>query len=372
MIIEIKGCGCHNKGAEMMLLTILQELKSDEIKFCVPAGPNLKYECYSKYGLYPKLWLNIKGFQIGKIGKFIPKRLREIYGIIIDEEVDVILDASGFAYSSQWGDSPTIEMAKNVLRWKKQRKKIILLPQAFGPFDNEVIRKHMKIIIENADLVFARDEDSFNYLYEISKSENIKLYPDFTILFKGKLPPYWDNKLEVAVVPNKRMKDKRKDSEQYEIFMKEVIEYFQKNGVQPFFLIFGGKEDEELANSINNLLKKKIPLIIEGNPYFIKGIIASTRGLVGSRFHSLVCALNSNVIAIGTGWSHKYRNLFKEYDFEDGLIDFNMDFDVVKNRLNLIISNDKKVKEKLEERNAVLENKAKEMFNIVKGVIFGK
>lgn len=371
MIIEIKGCGCHNKGAEVMLLTILQELKGENIKFCVSAGPNFKYECYSKYGLYPKLWLSIKGFQIGRIGKFIPKRLREIYGIIIDEEVDVVIDASGFAYSSQWGNGLTVKMAKNVIRWKKQGKKIILMPQAFGPFENEVIRKYMKIIIDNSDLIFARDADSFNYLRELSKSEKIKHYPDFTNIFKGTLPPYWNEKLEIAIVPNKRMKDKRRDSERYEIFMKEIIEYFQKNNMSPFFLIFGGKEDEELANGINKFLPNKIPVIKEENPYFIKGIIASSKGLVGSRFHSLAFALSSNVIAIGTGWSHKYLNLFKEYEFEEGLIDLNMDFNEVKNRLNLIINDNKDIKEKLKGINQILENKTREMFNIVKRVVFG-
>ncbi len=366
MIVEIKGTGSHNKGSEMMLLTILQELKDSSIKFCVAANYQCKYECYSKYELYPKLWLKAKGIQLGLFGKFIPKRLRDIFGIIIDEDVDIILDASGFAYSSQWGIEPTKEMAKNTVRWKKQNKKIILLPQAFGYFEDKKIKKYMKIIIENSNLIFARDKKSYNELMKIKKSSKILLYPDFTNLFKGKKPTYWNQDLEICIVPNKRMKDKKKDSDNYENFLANVIQYFQTNSLKPFFLIHGGHEDEELAKKINSILEKEILIINEENPFFIKGIIANSKGMVGSRFHSLVSALSSNVIAIGTGWSHKYEYLFREYDFEDGFVDVNINFDNVKKRLDLIIKKDKNILKKLKINNERLKNRSKEMFFLLK------
>ena len=90
MMIEIKGCGNHNKGAEMMLLTILQELKDENRKFCVPAQYNCNYECYSRYGLYPKLWLKVKGFQLGYLGKFIPKKLYLNYCLFVDRYLTYI------------------------------------------------------------------------------------------------------------------------------------------------------------------------------------------------------------------------------------------------------------------------------------------
>jgi len=109
VIIEIKGAGSQNKGAEMMLLTILQELKktSSEIKFTVtPCIGVCEYGFFSKYGLYPKVWLSFKGFQFGRLGRFIPKKIRTMYGLITNDEIDVVLDASGFAYSDQWGEYP--------------------------------------------------------------------------------------------------------------------------------------------------------------------------------------------------------------------------------------------------------------------------
>ena len=144
MIIEIRGTGSHNKGSEMMLLTILEQLKDQNIKFVItPQLGSCEYAFYSRLGLYPKIWFRYKGFQFGKFGKFIPKKLRDLYGMVIDEEIDMILDASGFAYSSHWGDYPTKIMAEESKRWKKMGKKIILMPQAFGPFENDTIKQYM-------------------------------------------------------------------------------------------------------------------------------------------------------------------------------------------------------------------------------------
>jgi len=215
-------------------------------------------------------------------------------------------------------------------------------------------------------LIYARDEASYLYLKEIRDSEKIKLYPDFTNIFEGKIPPYWDEKLEVAIVPNVRMKDKRQDGARYEFFLKRIIEYLLKNGKQPFFLIHGGSEDRMLAERINSMLSKNIPIVDEEDLYYIKGIISKSKGVIGSRYHSLVSALSSNVVAIGTGWSHKYQYLFKDYEFEEGLIDMGMDFEEIQKRLDLIINQDSKVINNIAIKNTILFKKSEEMFTLLK------
>lgn len=373
MIIEIKGTGSHNKGAEMMLLTILQELKktSSDIKFAItPKQNSSEYSFYSKLGLFPKVWFKYKGFQLGKLGKFIPKKLRNLYGMILDEEVDAILDASGFAYTSQWGIARTKIMAEESTRWKKENKKIILLPQAFGPFEDKAIKDYMIQIINNSNMIYARDEFSYKELLQLKNdTSKIKLFSDFTILFKGVKPKYFDpEKYNVCIVPNIRMKDMRSDSDGYEEFFSRIIKKIQDKKLKPFFLVHGGVEDKPLIDRINSYLDDEIDIISEENPYYIKGIIENSKGLIGSRFHSLASALYSGVPSIGTGWSHKYQYLFEEFNYKEGLIDLNLSDAELDYKLELITSEVKrqKIKSKLCLHNESIEKNTIEMFMQIK------
>ena len=376
MIIEIRGTGSHNKGAEMMLLTILQQLPKDkrDIKFTVaPRIGSCEYSFYSKLSLYPKVWLEYKGFQFGVFGKFLPQKIRQMYGLIIDEEVDVVLDASGFAYGEQWGVYPSKMMAKYIKQWKNRGKKVILMPQAFGPFRNKSIKPYIREIIENADLVYARDEYSYQELMNICPdAKNIKIAPDFTILLKGEIPSYFDrDKHQICIIPNKRMLDKMNDSIQYINVLTKSINYIQKNILNPFFLIQGGKKDLELAKEINNRLETKIPIINEENPIYIKGIIQSSLGLVGSRFHSIASALYAAKVAIGTGWTHKYEYLYREFDFVEGFINLKIEDEKLYKTLGLFIDENKReyIREKLIVKSKDIEKQAIQMFDEIKTII---
>jgi len=61
-------------------------------------------------------------------------------------------------------------------------------------------------------------------------------------------------------------------------------------------------------------------MVVDPSPEEAKGIIASSRALIGSRYHALVGALSQGTPAIGTGWTHKYQALFAEYGCEECLI----------------------------------------------------
>lgn len=378
MIVEIKGTGPHNKGAEMMLLTIIQELRKfdSNIKFTITPSLNngSTYEFYSALSIYPKLWLTYKGIDFSKFGRFIPKKLRQLYGLILDEDIDVVLDASGFAYSDQWGEYPVKEMAKQSENWKKNGTKVILLPQAFGPFENQSIKKNMKKIIENTTLIYARDEYSYKELLKLdNNTKKIQLCPDFTVLFKGELPEYFDvRQHQICIVPNQRIKDKGNDTDNYEEFLIEIIKKLQSSELSPFFLIHGGDEDKVLADFINNKLTTKIEIIDERNPYFIKGIIENSMGLIGSRFHSLASGLYSGIPTLGTGWSHKYEYLFKGFQFEEGLMDINEKD--IEEKLKLIISKDERkvVAEKLINSKKEIESKTLDMFSEIFSIMTRK
>jgi len=292
---------------------------------------------------------------------------------VLDNETDVVLDASGFAYSDQWGEYPARAMAHCTEKWKKMGKKVIMMPQAFGPFKNRSIILHMRRIIENADLIFARDDFSLKALLKIENNPGkIKSSPDFTILLTGVRPEYFDPEIhQICIVPNQRMMDKTKSPNQYLSMLMKAIRCVQRRCLKPFFLIHGGEEDLNLANKINMRLPGQIPIIREDDPLRTKGIIQNSLGLIGSRYHALASALSSGVVAVGTGWSHKYEHLFRDMGFFEGLLRSDLPDEELYRKLDTLLDKEKREihSARLIKRAKKQSEKSKEMFRVLKATI---
>ncbi|MGM0612991.1 MAG: polysaccharide pyruvyl transferase family protein, partial [Bacteroidota bacterium] len=135
MYIEIRKAGFVNKGAQLMLHAILQQMQEafPDARFVMAPNPKLApYEDRARMGFYQKAWYWRYRRQWGNLAQYLPQRIRKMYGIVLDREVDVVLDASGFSYGDQHDISNLFELADSCKRWKKNNTKIIFLPQAFG------------------------------------------------------------------------------------------------------------------------------------------------------------------------------------------------------------------------------------------------
>lgn len=328
MIIEIRKAGFINKGAELMLLSILTRLRSRYPDAVIVIEPTHKtssqpWDKIVDLGLYPKASLYYKSFQWGRIAALLPTKAREMFGLILDKEIDVVIDAAGFAYSDQWGSNSSLELADSSARWRKQGTKVILMPQAFGPYENLRIRKAIQKAVNNIDLIMPREQTSYDYLIEVVGSrDNISIYPDFTNLMAGVLPDYFDRNIYgVCLVPNYRMIDKApsEHSQKYLPLMISCAKYLKGRNLKPFILVHEGEHDRSLANQLSEGAGS-VPVLTEANPLKIKGILGASQATIGSRFHGLASALSQGVPSIATGWSHKYQELFREYSFEEGVI----------------------------------------------------
>src|SRR5690606_3971596 len=64
----------------------------------------------------------------------VPQSLRTKLGLERAEDAAGVLDASGFAFSDQWGPEVAQWLVQELNSKKNRRQKLVLLPQAFGPF----------------------------------------------------------------------------------------------------------------------------------------------------------------------------------------------------------------------------------------------
>lgn len=328
MNVEIRNVEFNNKGAELMLYSIIQRMQNLSADYKLVLKPNLDscpYHKFSKLGIYSKqLPIQRMGVHFGDLMSLIPNYLRKLYGIVLDKEIQVVLDASGFAYGDPFGIEPTKNLLVASKRWKKQNTKLILLPQAFGPFSSQKIRSSMSQVIENSELIFARDSVSYENLKSLaSDSSKIRLAPDFTNLAKSEAvqnAESFDGRF--CVIPNMQMirKAKSEEAKKYIPFMAKCLRYLNENNRNPYILIHESKVDLALAQEIITHAGCPVDIIEETNPLKIKEIIRLSDGILASRFHGLVSALSQGIPALGTGWSHKYQMLFNDYDFPKGLL----------------------------------------------------
>lgn len=376
MIIEIRQAGFVNKGAELMLHAVVQKVREryPDAKLTmapVYGGSEDTFEKMRSLNLYPKVWLWRKGIDFGQLADYIPKnKLFKRYGLIFTSEIDIVIDAAGFSYSDQWGADSSRELSRSSTKWKKNGTKLIMLPQAFGPFNSDDISKYVKKWIENADLIFAREADSYEHLTQlVDKQDKIKLFPDFTNLVKGTLPEEYNaTDKRIALVPNYRMIDMaaKEESEAYLPFMIRCAQYLVQQGEKPFILVHEGVNDQMLAEKISEAVDG-IPIVIEANPLHIKGILGTCDATIGSRFHGLVSALSQGVPSLATGWSHKYLKLFQDYDFENGIINVLDSDEILEDKIDLLIKseNSESLRKKLELKSNELKKLSEDMWELV-------
>ncbi|MDB4772859.1 polysaccharide pyruvyl transferase family protein [Verrucomicrobiales bacterium] len=319
MIVELVGVGTSNKGAELMFHAIVEQVRAmrSDAQFVVDpiSGP---YAWRSANGLLHLFDPAGSGRMGQVIAKLMHQGYRQRFGLVAPYEVDVALGAEGYAYGDPWKP----EWVENAAARYEQRKKlgqtIILLPQAFGPFENQRVRKATIRIVRSAKLVYARDQQSFDFLREITDIEHLKLAPDFTNLLKGKVPDGWGRENGVAVVPNQKMiSHSNNGRDVYVELMAKAIDEVQSTGFNPFLLVHETASDEKLAVVLKNRCSKEIEIVSNPDPLELKGILGSCVYTIGSRFHGLVSALSQGIPSIGTSWSHKYHYLFRDYCVED-------------------------------------------------------
>jgi colanic acid/amylovoran biosynthesis protein len=236
-------------------------------------------------------------------------------------EIDAVLDASGFAFSDQWGSSGAFDLLKKMETPARRGKPLILLPQALGPFRNAEVAAASRALFRRASLVCARDTLSHEAATELGVSSDVlRQYPDFTVGIAPQLPQGFQLPKEFsAIVPNLRMMDKGASASTYLDFLSRSISLLQSRAMNPVFVLHDAEEDRKVIERIY-ATGISIPVIEHEDPRVLKAILGRATLVIGSRFHALVSSLSQGVPCIGAGWSHKYPELFSAFAAVDLLV----------------------------------------------------
>jgi colanic acid/amylovoran biosynthesis protein len=376
--IQIDGTNTLNKGAELMLYAILKEIEkkhpNSSVIFngyghnTIKTSPtqHIKYPVrlqYVQYTRYPRYV-----FQILKLKS--PYIFFSNYRPL--NNIDIILDASGFTFGDQWNKSDWhLNIIENYYyHLKRGGTKIILLPQAFGPFETDSGKKSIEILNKYADLIIARETLSQKYLINAGiNPEKVCLFPDFTIAVDGIVPEQYINlKNSVCIIPNRKMITRAHiTTNKYCDYLIDIIKLLQQKGQNVFLLNHEGKDDLKLCKLINSQLDTKLNIVTGLDAKEIKGVIGNSYLVISSRYHGVASSLNQEAPCLATSWSHKYSLLFQDFDLHNNMIDPNLPFDEtaakIINLLDTTTNNNERLH--LRSRKNVLINTTKDMWDKV-------
>ena len=329
----LNGVETNNKGAEIMLYAILQEIERRDKDAVV-------YLCNIPQGTgYIDTSLKIKQKPVWNIRRIISKIpylslaiglsrlsyfLRDVYSV---GKIDYFLDGSGFCISDKWNttNQEVRDWTTLLRKSKRDGAKIIFLPQGFGPIEQENNKKLLSTWNKYGDLIISRDRLSYKYIEDtrLADMNKVKLYTDFTSLVEGVYPEGYEHlKGAVCIIPNVRMLDMGTGItwNEYLKFVEEIVKTVKGQGHKVYLLNHEGSGDESLAYKFQKALGGDIEVVTGLKGVNVKGIISEAHLVITSRFHGVASALNSCVPCLSTSWSHKYSELYKDYGLEDGVL----------------------------------------------------
>lgn len=371
--IEVKGVEFNNKGAEMMLLSIMQALDSHFSNYQLVLSPGylLPYEKRAKLGAWQKFSFTFCGIDWTWLGNLAPSSLKKMlchFGIIVEKDIDIVFDASGFVYSDHWGEHKIKQTLSHLKRISKSGQKYIFLPQAFGPFtDNNAYL--MQEIMTQSKLIIAREQKSYDFLKAFEQSKKVECFPDFTPLLtvENTLQPKDLPQEYVSIIPNYKMFSKKSKVEKncYIQFLINVVSIVETFGLIPILLNHEGKEDYDICLAVNAACIKDIKILNKMNALQVKKVIAHSTFCVSSRFHGCVSSLSQGVPSLATSWSHKYEALYQLYQCENLILDINISYAQLSVHIENMILNRDLQASKLLELSQVHKNQCKAMWQLI-------
>ena len=371
----ITGVSSYNKGAELMLYAILQQIEERYPhstvfleKSSIPEGFKYINTSLSLRKIKPyflrRLQDAINRFNLVHI--FRKLHLWDILFLRNIRNIDMVFDASGLRYSDLmcsplesdcWYDEQKLFMA-----YKKDNACIILLPQQFGPFEHNETKISIKNLVKSTDIVFAREKVSFYNLNSVCGEGNIHKYPDFTSLVEGIIPKqYHYLKGSICIIPNCQMINKKVMTyDAYVSLLAAFVNKITQMGKSVFLLNHESIGDEKLCYSIQEKINDGIDVITGLNALEVKGLISNSYLCISSRYHGVASSLNSCVPCLATSWTHKYKELFNDFSQKDCILDVknqNAALSKIEEFLNPVINTKIRDELKKAKETIVIENK---------------
>jgi colanic acid/amylovoran biosynthesis protein len=241
--------------------------------------------------------------------------------------LDYIFDtSSGDSFTDIYGNVRFQDMlnSKRLLYWLG--KKLILLPQTIGPFNDPANEIKAFKILKKLNTVMCRDKQSFDYCSRFLLEENIFELIDVAFYLPYTKHKIDNNRINVGInisgllwnggyTKNNQFK-LRSD---YKKLMMRIVSYFiQLDNVQVHLIAhvidnnYLTEDDSIICEELKNEYQKAIIVPSFNTPIQAKNYISGLDFFIGARMHACIAAFSSGVPVFPMAYSRKFNGLFTD------------------------------------------------------------
>lgn len=277
-------------------------------------------------------------------------------------------------------------------------RKLILLPQTFGPFKRPLSKMLARYIMNHASLVYSRDRRGVEYVKDLLnihlENERVRFAPDVAFVLDSRKPRHLNigslsSKLgkEAIVVgfnisgllfsggyTRDNMFNLKVD---YRQLIYRVVDLLVKKKKVVVLLIphvfppanFEVESDPDACLKVYEQLNEKYPgrmFLTQGQGEYNHNEIKYRIGLcdffIGSRLHACIAALSQCVPAVGIAYSRKFQGVFESVDMESCVVDArSVDREGILKKIELIFDERDKIRRHLK---SIIPNTREKVLNI--------
>lgn len=351
----ITGIQMRNKGSQAMFLSLCFALKAKYAE-CEIVGFANKYDApeqytfrllpfddFTRFVLRYRLYkspgvVSILSYFVGKLRNSDKWRgaIPEMENAL--RQADAIFDASGYTLGSGWPKQSGRTLLQTISLARQFGKKIILMPQSFGPFDwgekDDVdFLRQVKNELAYPTKIYAREREGYECLTSLG-IDNVELSTDLVIrekFFPGTSEIFAERSAKDIEYPPRdsvgfiinqnlfRIGDTSAVLNLYASMLEKLV-----NDGEKVCIINTSTADTQLVEKVLKMITNSHKVTVITGEYSspeLIDIIARFKYVVASRYHSVVFAYRSGVPAVILGWAKKYDELAAHFQQQDYVFD---------------------------------------------------
>ena len=340
--------GFNNTGDEAIMLSMHKNIQELGENYHITVLSNKPEETKEKYGIEA----------VYRFG------MRDVFHAI--RKSDVLLSGGGSLLQDSTSTRSLMYYLSITVMAKLLRKKVMLYANGIGPVSGKRNRRLVKQVVNRADLITLREENSYEELLSMGVNPKkcfVTADPAFTMngidaeasreLLQAEGVPL---DKPIVVVSVRKWKDMDKFIGRFARMCDTIVEKYDRNIV---FLGMQMPNDIIVSEKVRAQMKQKAYILKNNHsPYEVMGIISQADFILSMRLHTLIFAAKQQVPLIGFVYDPKIEYYLEKLEMPSGGKLKEFDPETTLEYVDDVIRNKEAYVEKLGEKEKELEKMA--------------